>query len=107
MLWCPICQKLEGFTTGSQMLKHFRALINDGVPVDLHLKCNLCQASYQSPKSFAQHITTYHEVPNPLDTQIIPNNCENCSSNKVPSVTPSGKGVFERLTKNKNKKKFP
>ena len=82
MLWCPICQKLEGFTTGSQMLKHFRALINDGVPVDLPLKCNLCQASYQSPKSFTQHITTYHEVPNPSDTQVIPpNNCENCSSN--------------------------
>ena len=82
MLWCPICRKLEGFTTGSQMLKHFRALINDGVPVDLPLKCNLCQASYQSPKSFTQHITTYHEVPNPSDTQVIPpNNCENCSSN--------------------------
>ncbi len=78
MLWCPICRKLENLSTGSQMMKHFRELIDDGVPVELPLHCNLCQASYQSPQSFAQHITAYHEPTNPLDTQADPpSQCSN------------------------------
>jgi hypothetical protein len=67
---------MEDLLTGSDMEKYLRKLVDDGVPIELPLKCKIdrCTGTYSSIKSFAHHVTAYHELPKTASaTQNTPN----------------------------------